>query len=96
MQVSGLEVVYDTSKPERQRLVSVKHGGKEVADEDIFEISVSGIIAKGGDHYDVFRETKILREFDPLGDLTIAYFRKYGAVPTPNAGRQLDLATRDQ
>lgn len=96
MQVSGLEIVYDTSKPERRRLVSVKHDDKEVVDEDVFEVSVSGIIAKGGDHYDVFRETKTLREFDPLGDLTIAYFRKYGDVPTPSAGRQHDLATEGQ
>jgi 2',3'-cyclic-nucleotide 2'-phosphodiesterase (5'-nucleotidase family) len=95
MQVSGLQVVYDMSKPEYQRLVSVQHKGKEVDDDDLFEIVVSGIIAKGGDHYEMFTETKFLREYEPLGNLTIEYFRKHGTVPTPVAGRQTDIAGRD-
>ncbi|MFT5500664.1 MAG: 5'-nucleotidase/UDP-sugar diphosphatase [Woeseiaceae bacterium] len=92
MQVAGLQVVYDMSKPERERLVSLQHGGKEIADDDTFEVAVSGIIAKGGDHFDTFTETEFLREYEPLGNLTIEYFRKYGTVPTPTAGRQSDLA----
>ena len=94
MQVSAaLQLTYDTSKPEQQRIVSVKYNGREIADEDIFKTCVAGIISKGDDHYDVFTQTKILREYEPLGDMTIAYFRKHGTVPTPTAGRQLDLAT---
>lgn len=93
MQVSAaLQVVYDTSKPERQRIASVKYNGKEIADEDSFTVCVSGIISRGGDHYDVFAETKVISEHEPLGDMTIAYFRKHGNVATPKAGRQTDLA----
>lgn len=93
MQLSNLQVIYDTSKPERQRFVSAKHEGKEISDHDVFEVCMSGIISRGGDHYDVFTETVLLREYEPLGDMTIEYFRKHGTVPTPAAGRQLDLAT---
>jgi 2',3'-cyclic-nucleotide 2'-phosphodiesterase (5'-nucleotidase family) len=92
MQVSGITVVYDTSKPERERLVSMQRNGKPIGDDDVFEVAVSGIIAKGGDHFETFKETKFLREYDPLGDLTIEYFRKYGTVPTPASGRQIDIA----
>lgn len=92
MQLSNLEVIYDTSKPERQRLVSAKHEGREIGDDEVFDVCMSGIISRGGDHYDVFTETKLLREYAPLGDMTIEYFRKHGAVPTPASGRQLDLA----
>ena len=92
MQLSNLEVIYDTSKPERQRLVSAKHEGREIGDDEIFDVCMSGIISRGGDHYDVFTETKLLREYAPLGDMTIEYFRKHGTVPTPAAGRQRDLA----
>jgi 5'-nucleotidase/UDP-sugar diphosphatase len=92
MQVSQLQVVYDTSKPERQRLVSAKHDGKEISDDAVFEVCMSGIISRGGDHYDMFTEAKLLREYAPLGDMTIEYFRKHGTVPTPAAGRQRDLA----
>ena len=62
---------------------------------DSFNVCVPGIIAKGGDHYDVFTEMNIVSEHDPLGDMTIAYFRKHGTVPTPKAGRQTDLAVGD-
>lgn len=92
LQVSGLQVVYDTSRPERQRLVSLQHAGRPVGDLDRFQVAVSGIIARGGDHFDVFTETKFLREYEPLGNLTIDYFRKYKTVPKPAAGRQKDLA----
>lgn len=92
MQVSGLEVVYDTSKPERERLVSLRHGGKDVEDDARFEIAVGEIIALGGDHYDVFTETSIVRKSQPLGELTIDYFRKQGTVSKPAYGRQIDLA----
>lgn len=92
MQVSGLEVVYDTSKPERKRLVSLKHAGIDVSNDARFEVAVPKIIAGGGDHFDIFTETKLLRTSKPLGELSIEYFRKHGTVPTPAAGRQVDLA----
>ena len=93
MQVAGLEVVYDTSKPERQRLVALSHNGVPVEADDVFEVAVPGIIARGGDHYDEFLETKYLRETDNLGVLMTAYFEKHRTVPLPAAGRQRDLAS---
>jgi 5'-nucleotidase/UDP-sugar diphosphatase len=92
MQVSGLEVVYDTSKPERERLVSLHHNGSEVRDDETYTVAVPAIIAGGGDHYDEFLETRLLRESRPLGELTIEYFRKHEVVPVPPAGRQRDVA----
>lgn len=93
LQVSGLEVVYDTSRPERERLVSLRHNGKPVRADDVFSVAVPEIIARGGDHFDEFLETKLLRESSSLGDLTTAYFRKYKTVPRPASGRQRDRAT---
>ena len=96
MQVSGIETVYDTSRPINQRLVSVKRNGVQIQDEDEFDIAVSGIIARGGDHYDMFLETEFLRELTPLADLMIAYYREHGDVPVPTGGRQTDVAETDQ
>jgi 2',3'-cyclic-nucleotide 2'-phosphodiesterase (5'-nucleotidase family) len=93
LQVSGLEVVFDTSRPERQRLVTLLHDGQAVAADDVFEVAVPAIIARGGDHFDEFLETRLLRESENLGELTIAYFRKYKNIPVPAAGRQRDLAS---
>jgi 2',3'-cyclic-nucleotide 2'-phosphodiesterase (5'-nucleotidase family) len=92
LQVSGLEVVFDTSLPERQRRVSLKHEGAEVSDDDVYEVAVPAIIAGGGDHFDEFLDTKLLRESEPLGELTIEYFRKHGIIAVPASGRQRNLA----
>ena len=92
MQVSGLEVIYDTSKPVGSRLVSLTHNGDEVRPEDTFSAAMAGIIALGGDHYDMFVGSKRLQDLPPLGELMIAYFRKTGHVPVPASGRQQDLA----
>lgn len=96
MQVSGLQVRYDMSKPERQRLVSVKYNDREIADDEQLDICVSGIISRGGDHYDVFTETTRLSEHEPFGEMTIAYFRKYKDIPVPTAGRQTDISKSRQ
>ena len=87
-----MQVVYDTSKPERHRLVSAKYDGHEFRDDDVFQVCMSGIISRGGDHYDVFTESTLVRQYKPLGDMTIEYFRKHGIVPAPKRGRQVDLA----
>ncbi|MDX2413157.1 MAG: bifunctional UDP-sugar hydrolase/5'-nucleotidase [Woeseiaceae bacterium] len=92
MQVSGLDVVYDTSQPERQRLVSLHHNGVEVREDDVFTVAVPAIIAGGGDHYDEFLATKLLRETRPLGELTIDYFKQHRKIEIPKSGRQRDLA----
>ena len=92
LQVSAeLEVVYDTSKPERQRLVSLKYKGAEVEDDDVFEVAVPKIITKGGDHYDEFFATKLLRVSRPLGELMTDYLRRHKEIPLPSQGRQRDI-----
>lgn len=96
MSVSGIETVYDTSRPDYQRLVSVKRNGVEVLDNDEFDVAVSGIIARGGDHFDMFLDTEFVRELTPLADLMIAYYRKHGNVTVPAGGRQTDVAVIDQ
>lgn len=91
LQVSGLDVVYDTSRPERHRLVSLRHNGVDIGDNDVLEVAVPQIIARGGDHFDEFLVTKLLRTSKPLGELTIEYFRRHKVIPVPAAGRQRDM-----
>lgn len=92
MQVSAeLEVVYDTSKPERQRLVSLNYKGAKIEDDDVFEVAVPKIITKGGDHYDEFFATKLLRVSRPLGELMADYLRHHKVIPLPRQGRQRDI-----
>lgn len=93
IQVSAnVRTTYDTSKPEGKRLVSMKLDGVEIEPDDVFNVAVSGIIARGGDHYDTFLESHSVSEHVPLGEMTIDYLRKVGTVEMPVSPRQTDLA----
>ncbi len=92
LQVSGIEVVYDTSRPERQRLISLTAGGVVIDDNELILAAMPEIIAKGGDHYDEFTDSPIVKVTEPLGDLMIKYFQKYNLIDKPKSGRQKDIA----
>mgnify|MGYP002024539734 CR=1 FL=1 len=96
MQVSGIEVAYDLSRPEGQRIISLKRNGSEIKSGDVFEVTTSRFLANGGDHYDTFTETVRLREYPPLDKLVIDYFKKHGTVPKPSTGRLIDLTKNQQ
>ena len=49
-------------------------------------------VGAGGDHFDEFLDTRLLSESQPLGELTITYFKKHNDIPLPASGRQRDLA----
>jgi 5'-nucleotidase/UDP-sugar diphosphatase len=92
LQVSGLEVVYDLSKPERHRLVSFRHGGQPIAPDAKLTVTVSGFLAEGGDLYDAFPEATTLRKLGKVSDIVVDYFRARDVVTVPPRGRQKDVS----
>jgi 2',3'-cyclic-nucleotide 2'-phosphodiesterase/3'-nucleotidase len=92
LQVSGLEIAYDLTKPERQRLLSVRRQGRDLAPEDEVEVAVSGFLAEGGDLYDAFPEAVTLREYGKVSDLVVEYFASREVVGVPRRGRQQDVS----
>ena len=92
MQLSGLTLTFDTSKPVGSRIVSLRHDGREVTDQDVFSVAVSRFIAGGGDLYDTFENAPVLEEFGSLSDMVADYFRRTGVVVTPTRERQRDIS----
>jgi 2',3'-cyclic-nucleotide 2'-phosphodiesterase/3'-nucleotidase len=88
LQVSGIEIVYDLSKPERERLVSMKREGRLIEAADVLEVAVSGFLAEGGDLYDAFPEATKLRTLGKVSDVVVDYFRSRDLVKVPRRGRQ--------
>jgi 2',3'-cyclic-nucleotide 2'-phosphodiesterase (5'-nucleotidase family) len=88
LQVSGLEIVYDLSKPERQRLVSMRRQGRPIQPTDELEVAVSGFLAEGGDLYDSFPEATKLRTLGKVSDVVIDFFKGSDVVKVPPRGRQ--------
>jgi 2',3'-cyclic-nucleotide 2'-phosphodiesterase/3'-nucleotidase len=95
LQASGIEIVYDLSKPERHRLVSMRHEGQPIAPDDTLEVAVGGFLAEGGDLYDAFPEAKRLRAHGKVADAVIEYFRSREVVTVPERGRQTSAAVTD-
>lgn len=91
LQVSGIEVVYDMTQPERQRLVSVSRDGRLVKPDDRLSVAVTGFLAEGGDLYDAFPEAKTLRTLGKFSDAVVDYFRSQDVVAVPERGRQWDV-----
>jgi 2',3'-cyclic-nucleotide 2'-phosphodiesterase/3'-nucleotidase len=88
LQVSGIEIVYDLSKPEKRRLVSMKREGSPIEADEQIDVVVSGFLAEGGDLYDAFAEAARLRTLGKVSDVVIDYFKTGGVVKVPPRGRQ--------
>lgn len=92
LQVSGLEVVYDLERPKYSRVVSLQHKGKPVVDADRFTIAAPGFLTEGGDLYDSFPESDVIRSVGKVSDRVAQYFRERDVVVTPERGRQRDIS----
>ncbi|MGI9237011.1 MAG: 5'-nucleotidase C-terminal domain-containing protein, partial [Woeseiaceae bacterium] len=91
LQVSGLSVTYDLTRPEGQRLISVDHGGVALADEEYFTVAAPGFLAEGGDLYTVFAESANIRNAGKVSEAMVAYFARNDVVALPSRGRQVDI-----
>ncbi len=89
LQVSGLEIVYDMSRPRGERLVAMKHDGRSIEASDSFEVAAATFLSEGGDLYDAFREGEHLRSAGKVSDVLIDYFRSRDLVDVPVRGRQI-------
>ena len=95
LQVSGLRVVYDTSRPEGQRVVSVEHGEAPLADADRISVAVPGFLAEGGDLYTVFAEVDAIRSAGTVTGVVTRYFEQREVTAVPGRGRQFDTADQE-
>jgi 5'-nucleotidase/UDP-sugar diphosphatase len=92
LQESGLEITYDLSRPEGQRLISLERDGVAVADDERLTVAAPGFLAEGGDLYTVFAEVEAIRSAGKVSDAATAYFAMHDVVPIPSRGRQVDIA----
>lgn len=91
LQVSGLQVRYDLDQPEYSRVVSVTRNGEPLMDDDLLTVAAPGFLAEGGDLYDSFPESEVLRTVGKVSDLIVAYFEGHDVVAIPERGRQFDV-----
>lgn len=91
LQVSGLNVRYDLSRSEGDRLVDVTHNGAELDNQQTYSVAAPGFLAEGGDLYTVFADLPEDRRAGSVKDVALAYFADREVVQRPERGRQTDL-----
>ena len=75
-QISGMNVVYDPSKPEGQRIVSITIDGVSLNLNDNttkYKFATNDFMASGGDGYDVIATLPTIAELVSLDDMLIEY-----------------------
>jgi 5'-nucleotidase / UDP-sugar diphosphatase len=93
LQVSGLTVRADMTKPEYHRLLVATIGGASLEDNKSYSVAATSFIATGGDHYDGFmhepgsRDTGLL-----LSDVLEEYAREQKVLAAPEAKRFVDIS----
>jgi len=92
LQVSGLAVTYDLSRPPGQRLLSVTHDGNALSDTDRLSVAAPGFLAEGGDLYTMFAESAAERSAGTVSAAVAEYFRRHDIVAVPARGRQIERA----
>ena len=92
LQVAGLRITYDLSRPEGQRVVSVEFDGAPLEDAERLTVAAPGFLAEGGDLYTMFAESESIRSAGKVTDVVTDYFSRQAVVEVPPRGRQLDLA----
>jgi 5'-nucleotidase/UDP-sugar diphosphatase len=94
MQVSGIRYVYDSSKPDDQRVFSIEVGGKPLDDKTVYTIVTNNYV--GGHLHDFFglREAEI--ELTPLKgydhDVFMDAVRQQRRIASKIEGRIVDVA----
>jgi len=95
LQLSGLTMTYDLDQPEYHRIVTLQRNGQTVRDDDRFTVAASGFLTEGGDLYDSFPESEVIRSVGKVSDVVIQYFRDHELVTIPARGRQWPVADGD-
>ena len=91
LQLSGLEMTYDLAQPEYSRIVTLERNGRPITDSDRFTVAAPGFLTEGGDLYDSFPESEVIRSAGRVSDVIVDYFRNQELVTVPQRGRQREV-----
>ena len=90
LQVSGLRVDYDLSRPVGNRVVSVQVNGVDLNLAQFYRVSTVEIMAQGGDLFTTFRKaTRIERPDIRFSEVLTERLREMGKLVIPKRGRLL-------
>lgn len=96
LQVSGATMVYDSSRPPGQRLVSCTLGGAPIQPDRIYRVAVDDFLANGGDFYREFTVGRRLESGRLVRDIFIDFVRRNSPLKARADGRIKDLSRQEK
>ncbi len=76
LQVSGMQIVYDLSKPAGAKAASVEVEGKPLAARATYRVVTNDFLAAGGDRFNIFKQGRNISVGQPQRDAVADYIRK--------------------
>ncbi len=90
IQVSGLRVVYDLSRPAGDRALEIVAGSERLDPQRLYLVATNSFLAQGGDLYETFTKVPDHQDSDRLlSSVVMDFLRRTGRVTAPTGGRLL-------
>lgn len=80
MQVSGLKVEYELTRPVGSRVVSARVGETPLDGQRSYTVATNSFVGQGGDLYTTFTSVTRTASGPPLADVLTAYLKRMGAA----------------
>jgi 2',3'-cyclic-nucleotide 2'-phosphodiesterase (5'-nucleotidase family) len=87
LQVSGIRVVFDLSKPAGERVVSLEAAGKPLDDQAFYRVATNDFLAAGGDHFTVFKQGRNFSSGQSLREAVVEYIKRNSPLQADSAKR---------
>lgn len=90
LQVAGVSIEAELSRPVGQRVTSLKVGGEPVDEARLYMVATNDFLARGGDGYDMIRDAEHVLKADDsplIANAVIDYVQKSGKVSPAVGGR---------
>lgn len=87
LQVSGMTVQYDRTKPAGSRVVSMQIAGKTLSPNAVYRVAINDFLAAGGDQFATFTRGKNPVFGSPVRDVVSEYIRNHSPLDVQVQGR---------
>jgi 5'-nucleotidase / UDP-sugar diphosphatase len=80
LQVSGIQIVYDLSKPAGAKVTSVEVAGKPLEPQATYRVVTNDFLASGGNQFNVFKKGRNISAGLPQRDAVVDFIRKNSPI----------------
>ena len=92
VQISGVKLQYESTRPPGERLINIKVGDDELDLQQTYTLTTGSFTATGGENYSMFQGLPVKQDPKLVSSVFVEHFRAESDVKIPAGGRQIDIA----